>query len=150
MKKPAQPMAFKSIPEFLHYLPEDQLQMVEALRNLVLECIPDGTEKLAYNVPFYYRYSRICFIWPAAVPWGAVKNGVQIGFCKGSLLSDTAYLTADGRRSVFVKQFDSLKEIDAGRMRALLYEAVLIDETTRPKHKTFSYLHGPSGTGMGF
>jgi hypothetical protein len=145
MKKPAQPMAFKSIPEFLHYLPEDQLQMVEALRNLVLECIPDGTEKLAYNVPFYYRYSRICFIWPAAVPWGAVKSGVQIGFCKGSLLSDTSYLSADGRRSVFVKRFDSLKEIDTGRLRTLLYEAVLIDETTRPKHKTFSKPHGRSG-----
>jgi hypothetical protein len=148
MKKPAQPMAFKSIPEFLHYLPEDQLQMVEALRNLVLECIPDGTEKLAYNVPFYYRYSRICFIWPAAVPWGAVKSGVQIGFCKGSLLSDTSYLSADERRSVFVKRFDSPKEIDAGQLRALLYEAVLIDETTWPRHKTFSKPHGPSGMGF--
>jgi hypothetical protein len=148
MKKPAQPMAFKSIPEFLHYLPEDQLQMVEALRNLVLDCIPDGTEKLAYNVPFYYRYSRICFIWPAAVPWGAVKSGVQIGFCKGSLLSDTSYLSADERRSVFVKRFDSPKEIDAGQLRALLYEAVLIDETTWPRHKTFSKPHGPSGMGF--
>jgi hypothetical protein len=150
MKKPAQPMAFKSIPEFLHYLPEDQLQLVEALRNLVFECLPGCTEKLAYNVPFYYRYSRICFIWPAAVPWGAITSGVQIGFCKGTLLSDTAYLTADGRRSVLVKRFDSPKEIDTGRLRALLYEAALIDETTRPKHKTFSKPHGRSGNNMDF
>jgi hypothetical protein len=150
MKKPAQPMAFKSVTEFLHYLPEDQLLIVEALRHLVLECLPGCTEKLAYNVPFFYRYSRICFIWPAAVPWGAVKSGVQIGFCKGSLLSDTAYLTADGRRSVFVKRFDSPKEIDADRLGALLYEAVQIDETTRLRHKTFSKLHGRSGSNMGF
>jgi hypothetical protein len=75
---------------------------------------------------------------------------VQIGFCKGTLLSDTAYLTADGRRSVLVKRFDSPKEIDTGRLRALLYEAALIDETTRPKHKTFSKPHGRSGNNMDF
>ena len=150
MKKPAQPMAFKSVTEFLHYLPEDQLLIVEALRHLVLECLPGCTEKLAYNVPFFYRYSRICFIWPAAVPWGAIKSGVQIGFCKGALLSDTAYLTSDGRRSVLVKRFHSPKEIDADRLRALLYAAVLIDEANRPKHKTFSKLHGRSGSNMEF
>jgi hypothetical protein len=148
MKKPVQPVAFGSISEFLQYLPEQELQLVEALRNLVFECIPDGTEKLAYNVPFYYRYSRICFIWPAAVPWGGIKSGVQLGFCKGHLLSDTAYLTAEGRRSVFVKRFETIKEIDSSRLRALLYEAVEIDAATRPKQQTFSKRHGPSRMGF--
>jgi hypothetical protein len=64
------------------------------------------------------------------------------------LLSDTSYLSADERRSVFVKRFDSPKEMDAGQLRALLYEAVLIDETTWPRHKTFSKPHGPSGMGF--
>jgi hypothetical protein len=51
---------------------------------------------------------------------------------------------------VLVKRFDSPKEIDTGRLRALLYEAALIDETTRPKHKTFSKPHGRSGNNMDF
>lgn len=77
-----QPVAFTNVRDFFAYLPPEELEVVELLRTIVLESIPDCKEKLAYNVPFYYRYSRICFIWPGSVPWGKPKPGVEIGFVK--------------------------------------------------------------------
>jgi hypothetical protein len=124
-----QNVAFQSMNEFLHFLPDEELKIVEALRSLVQECIPDVKEKLAYNVPYYYRHSRICFIWPSAVQWGkTVKSGVEFGFCKGHLLPDPSYLHSGNRKEVYIKTFHSLKEINTEIVRQLLYEAVMIDE----------------------
>tara|TARA_R110000868_G_scaffold403157_1_gene680146 strand:+ start:27121 stop:27306 length:186 start_codon:yes stop_codon:yes gene_type:complete len=57
-----QEIEFTSIQEFLDYLPEEELEIVLFLRKIVLECMPDCKERLAYNVPFYYRHSKICYI----------------------------------------------------------------------------------------
>lgn len=123
-----QPVAFTNMRDFFAYLPPVELEMVERLRNIIVESIPGCKEKLAYNVPFYYRYSRICFIWPGSVPWGKPKPGVEVGFCKGHLLSDRSYLHAGNRKEVYIKTFQHVKEIDLNQLRAVLYEAVLIDE----------------------
>jgi len=131
MAKPFQNIGFRNITDFLDYLPEQELAIVERLRDLVLECIPDCKEKLAYNVPFYYRHARICFIWPGSVPWGKIKKGMEIGFCKGHLLTDSSYLHAGSRKEVYIKTFQHVKEIDTRALRQLLYEAVLIDEATK-------------------
>ncbi len=144
MKKgnPFQSVAFSTVDEFLDYLPHDSLQIVETLRALVLECIPDCKEKLAYNVPFYYRYSRICFIWPGAVGWGGTTSGVQFGFCKGNLLSDKSYLHGGNRKEVFIKTFQHRTEIDTPILRQLLYEAAVIDEEVWRQAKRLKSLSG--------
>ena len=124
-----QPFSFKTVGEFLASLPDDELRITEALREIIFECIPDIKEKLGYNVPFYTRYSRICFIWPGSVPWGkTIKQGVELGFCKGNLLADPSYLNIGNRKEVYIKTFYSLKEIDQDIIRQLLYEAAFIDE----------------------
>ncbi len=124
-----QPVSFQSIDECLRYLPPAELKIVACLRNLILECIPDAKEKLSYNVPYYFRHARICFIWPSCIPWGKIpEGGVVLGFCKGHLLSDTSYLNTDNRKSVFSKVFFQSGDIDSNQVRQLLYEAVVIDE----------------------
>jgi hypothetical protein len=40
--------------------------------------MPDCKEKLAYNVPFIT--SRICYIWPATIPWEIIRK--VVGFAK--------------------------------------------------------------------
>jgi hypothetical protein len=121
---------FQSISEFLEYLPPNELKIVERLRKLILECIPDCKEKISYNVPYYFRNSRICFIWPASVPWGNVKmNGVQLGFCNGNLLNDEInYLEKDKRKQVYTKSFIDVKEINIDLIRSYIFNAVMIDE----------------------
>lgn len=126
-----QNLSFSTVEEMLAYLPPDERKLVELLRQIVLDCLPTAKEKLAYNVPFYYGHSRLCFIWPGSVPWGGVKEGVQVGFCKGHLLSDVSYLDRGNRKNVFTKTFYTTKEINREKLSRLLYEAAWIDEEER-------------------
>jgi hypothetical protein len=120
-----QKIEFKSLDDLLCYLPQEELEIVLFLRNIVLECMPDCKEKLAYNVPFYYRHSRICYIWPATIPWEIIPKGVAIGFCKGDSFLDETFATAklDSKLT-----FNSLKEIDVAFVKQQIHEAILIDE----------------------
>lgn len=131
-----QDVDFSTVGELLDYLPPDELKITERLRELVFECIPDAKEKLSYNVPFYSRFTRICFIWPGSVPWGKVKKkGVELGFCRGNLLSDPSYLNINGRKEVYIKTFYSTKDIDVEKVRQLLYEATIVDEERHREKK---------------
>lgn len=127
MKK-IQHTKFSSIGEFLDFIPEAELKIVETLRELILESLSPVVEKLAYNVPFYYGNSRTCYIWPASIPWGGIKKGVAIGFCRGNLLSDEhGYLEKRDRKEVFTKTFTSVEEIEPDLLRSYLFEAKEID-----------------------
>lgn len=120
-----QGIEFKTLDEFMDYLPEEELELVLFLRKIILECMPDCKEKLAYNVPFYYRHSRICYIWPASIPWGKVENGVAIGFCKGVSFLDEIFETEKFSSKL---TFTSVKEIDVAFLKQQIYEAIIIDE----------------------
>ena len=118
---------FNGIQDFLNYLDEDELLIVDCLRNIIFEEIPDVTEKLSYNVPFYSRKQRICHIWPASIPWGNTPlDGVQLGFSKGYLIDHPA-IEMGTRKEVGVLTFHKLKEIDEDLIRSLLLEALMID-----------------------
>jgi uncharacterized protein YdhG (YjbR/CyaY superfamily) len=119
-----QGLEFKNVDEFLDYLTEDELEIILFLRKIILECMPDCKEKLAYNVPFYYRHSRICYIWPASIPWGKVEKGVAIGFCKGTSFLDETF---ESTRFASKLTFNSVEEIDVALLKQQIYEAVLTD-----------------------
>ncbi|MCB0522359.1 MAG: DUF1801 domain-containing protein [Lewinellaceae bacterium] len=129
-KKPVQNVQFRTVGELLDFLPEDQLAIVERLRELVFECVPEIEERLSFNVPFYRRFKAICFIWPGAVSWGSKTwEGVEFGFNYGHLLADEAgYLDRGTRKQVFSKRFYSVKEIPEDLLRDYIYEAAIIDE----------------------
>jgi hypothetical protein len=55
LHEPVPNVYFRNVTGFLDYLPADELKIVERLRELIFYCIPDAKEKLAYNIPFYYR-----------------------------------------------------------------------------------------------
>lgn len=132
-----QPTKFKSPGEFFDFLPPNELKIAEHLRHIIFEELPDCKEKLAYNVPFYYRHSRICFLWPASVPWGGVDAGVALGFCKGHLLSDEiGYLEKQERKEVRTKTFISERQIEPNLLRSYLLEAREIDEQCSGLNRT--------------
>ncbi len=129
-----QQVKFRSIEECLEFLPEDELAITEVLRELVFECIPGVTEKLSFNVPFYKRHKGICFIWPASILWGKKKTyeGVRFGFQYGHLLTDEeGYLEKGDRKQVYWKDFTKLRAEDIDMLKALLYEAVLLDDAMK-------------------
>jgi hypothetical protein len=119
-------------------LPRNEQVLVKRLRALIVECIPQATEKAYHDlsIPFYTRNRLICFIWPPSVFWEPGANhakrkakGVSLGFNQGKLMSnEDGVLLAEGRKQVYMMYFKELDEIDEARVRALLFEAAMIDE----------------------
>lgn len=127
-----QNVQFRSVGELLDFLDPERLEMVELLRELVLETVPEVEERLSFNVPFYRKYGALCFIWPGSVSWGStVWEGVEFGFNNGHLLADEdRYLDRGKRKQVFTKRFFSVQEVtmNIDRLRVLLMEAAEVNE----------------------
>ncbi|MEX1240639.1 MAG: DUF1801 domain-containing protein [Cyclobacteriaceae bacterium] len=126
------------IDQMIATLPRNEQVLVKRLRALVMECIPQATEKAYYDwsIPFYTRNRLICFIWPPSVSWepGAShekqkSKGVTLGFNLGKLMAnEDGVLLAEGRKQVYVMYFKNPDDIDEAQVRALLFEAAMIDE----------------------
>ena len=140
-KKKIQNVSFNSIDDFLEFLPDEELVVVEALRQIVFECIPDFEEKLSYNVPYYKRFSNICFIWPASVKWGKDKSyeGVRLGFVNGNLLQDELnYLDKGNRKQVYWRDYITIDDINAELIKMYLFDAISVDEIRFKEKNKFS------------
>lgn len=126
-----QTVSFRNVDEFLEFLPKDELEIVSLLRKIIFDCIPNVTEKLSYNVPFYKANKNICFIWPACVLWGKTKSysGVRLGFTNGNLMRDEIlFLDKGNRKQVYYKDFSDVNKIDVDLVKSYIFEAALIDK----------------------
>lgn len=130
----------RSVDEIIESLPRDEQIVVRRLRSLIQECLPKATEKNSYGTCFYSRHRTIVFIWPPSINWGKRKYtldeyGVTLGFCQGNRMSnEDGALLAEGRKQIYCMYFKSLKEIKEEQVRALLFEAEMIDESFRKKN----------------
>ncbi len=125
-----QDVHFHSIEEFLNYLPAGERAIVDRLRAIVLETVPEADERLSYNVPYFRRHADVCFIWPGSVGWaGKTKAGVQLGFTQGVNMHDPhGYLDRGGRKQVCMRVYLDAGDVDPDVVRELLVEAVRVDE----------------------
>lgn len=99
------------------------------LRDLLQTHFPELKEKFGYGVPYYWRYSRICFIYPASFPYSGMESGVAFGFARGYLLSNEQELLELGeRKEVAYIRYLSEKEIRDEALLEILHEAILLDE----------------------
>lgn len=133
-----QDVSFKSINEFLNYLPQDELEITIFLRKIVVETMPNAKEKLSWNVPYYNINKGICFIWPASIKWGKKETykGVRFGFMHGNLLHPkNNYFDLGKRKMVSWRDFKSIQEIDTDILISTLQEAMFIDEQFSKKKK---------------
>ena len=126
-----QDVSFRDVDDFLEYIPENELKVVELLRDLCNECLPQSREKLSYNVPFYSLNKRIAYIWPGSVKWGNVTfEGVQFGLCQGHLIADDLrYFEKQGRKQIITRKFFTPADVDLDLMRHYLFEAYAIDQS---------------------
>lgn len=126
------------IDDMIANLPRNEQLLVKKLRALIIECLPQAKEKTYYDwrIPFYSRNRLICFIWPPSVSQEPVANqekmrakGVTLGFNQGNLMSnEDGVLLAEGRKQVYVMYFKKPDDIDEAKVRALLFEAAMIDQ----------------------
>ncbi len=124
-------MRIKSITELYDLLPEEELIMVDVLRSIIKDTLPDYCkEKIAYNVPYFYGKKGICIIWPSTIPRGGIKKGVLLGFWYGNKLRDTdQYLTHGTNKQIFYRIFTHVDQIDDRAIIRLLHEAVELDRS---------------------
>jgi hypothetical protein len=136
---------YGDVEEMIMNLPKDEQVIVKRLRAIIQDCLPSATEKAYYGmgVPFYSHHRLICFIWPASVSWGP-KTTTQtqkakrtsLGFNQGNLMSnEDGVLLAEGRKQVYVMYFHSLSDIKEDQIRALLFEAAMVDDAFGEKKR---------------
>lgn len=133
-----QSVKFKSINEFLDFLPDDELEITEFLRQLIFECVTDVKEKLSFNVPYYMGKKGLFFIWPASVLWGKKKtySGVRFGFQQGNLLNDDLnFLDKGNRKLIYWRDFKSVADIDVDILKAYIFDALEIDKQFVPRQR---------------
>lgn len=123
------PQKINSFVELFELLPENERILVDILRQIILDNLPDGfREKIAYNVPFFYGRKGICIIWPATIPRGGIREGVLLGFWQGyKLVDEDHYLTHGTNKKVFYKIFRHPDQIDEKAIIKLLKETVVLD-----------------------
>ncbi len=118
---------------------------MQRLRALILECLPLATENTYEDadILFYKHHRLICFIWPASTAWGSSQpvekrktKGVALGFNQGNRMANPdGALQAEGRKQVRCMYFQSLQDIDETQVRALLFEASMIDDSFKRKKR---------------
>ncbi len=119
----------KTVEEFVADLPANERPILETLRQIILETLPEVREKLSYGVPYFYRKSRICFLWPASSPLAGRYEGVMLGFCRGHLLSnEQGLLDLGSRKEVSTVIFSDVRSIPQETVREVLLEAAMVDE----------------------
>jgi hypothetical protein len=139
------PVKYGNVDEMIASLPRDERVLVNRLRALISECVPKATEKAYYGlgVPFFSHHRLICFIWPPSVLWGPKypkeeqrQRGVALGFNQGNrMANEDGVLLAEGRKQVYVMYIKSMNELDENLVRALLFEASMVDEEFAKKKK---------------
>jgi len=126
-------MKIHNFVELFDVLSEEEKLMVDVLRQIILEALPDYCkEKISYNVPFFYGNRGLCIIWPSSIPRGGIKKGVLLGFWYGNKLNDReCFLSRGTNKQIFYKIYQTAKEIDENPIKKLLEEAITLDRTFR-------------------
>ena len=125
-----------TVDEMILNLPKVEMVITKRLRELVLECLPLAVEKPYYGlgVPYYSRHRQICYIFPSSALYGTEnkvqRRSVTLGFCQGNRMSnESGILKAERRKQVRVIYFYKFSEISEDEIRALLFEAAMIDDS---------------------
>ena len=123
------PLKIRNIVELYDLLPEDERLIVDVLRAIIRETLPDYCrEKISYNVPFYYGNKGICIVWPSTIPRGGIRKGVLFGFWYGCrLVDEDRFLSHGTNKQIFYKIYQTVEEIDETAIKKLLNEAIRID-----------------------
>lgn len=130
-------MKISNIVELYDVLPEDERLIVDVLRQIIREALPDYCkEKISYNVPFFYGNKGICIVWPSTIPRGGITKGVLLGFWYGCKLVDgDRYLSHGTNKQIFYKIYQTVEEIDEPAIRKLLQEAIRLDRSFDKRFK---------------
>ena len=118
-----------SIAELYRQLPENERLIVDVLRQIIKDNLPDHCrEALSWGVPIFKGNRSICIVWPATVPRGGITTGVLLGFWYGNRLEDEdQYLKSGTNKQIFYRIFHRPEDINQRAVVKLLKEALKLD-----------------------
>ncbi len=110
------------VEDFILNFEGDQKEIMLFFHSLLTEefnLIP----KFQYNLPFYYRKSWICYLFPTK------KGLIELAFTRGKELSNAqGLLKSRGRKMVSSIEFQELKDISIEGISEAIHEAIILDE----------------------
>lgn len=109
-----------TVAEFLERLDPDTRPVVEALRRIINDTVPDADVSIKWGQPTWKRRGLLCYIAPG-------KDHVTLGFHRGALLDDRHGLLEGAGKSMRHLKLRHLVEIDGPAIRDLVRQAVAID-----------------------
>lgn len=119
---------FKDFDSFFESLPPSEQAICLRMRELIRSNFPELKEKFSYGAPFYHLHTRVCFLYPASLPYSGIEEGVSFGLNRGHLLSNEHGLLDMGeRKEVAYIRLLQEKDIQEGLFLEILHEAVLLD-----------------------
>lgn len=119
------------VEEFISGYEGDTLEVMKYLHDLMMDQ-PGIYCKLSFKIPFYYRNSWICYIYPQK------KGGIEFVFTRGDELSnEQGILDARGRKQVAGLMLKTLDDIPQESLFVVIQEAILLDESVSYKSPYF-------------
>lgn len=112
-----------AVEDFIYSFEGEQQRTLLFLHHLLTKEF-DLQPRFQYNLPFYYRKSWICYLFPTK------KGNIELAFPRGNELSnDQELLVSKGRKMVSGIDFNNPEEIPVQSITEIIHEAILLDET---------------------
>jgi hypothetical protein len=104
------------------------MEILKKLNSILLSCASQMEVRLTYNIPFYYYFGRLYYLNPKDI-------GVDLGFCRGALLSDHPLLGRKELKEVRIIHFESLQKITKEELQPIIFEAIILNELMKKGRK---------------
>jgi uncharacterized protein len=107
----------KTVDEYIDILPSHQSKLVQLLREMIIHSVPGVVEKLSYKIPVYHYFGMFMYM-------NAVRDGVDVGFCRGKDLLDTFPQLSIKNRAIMATVFiASEKDIARYQLSEIIFTA---------------------------
>ncbi|MGC6422446.1 MAG: DUF1801 domain-containing protein [Flavobacteriaceae bacterium] len=107
---------------FIYQFEKGQREIMMYFHNL-LTLDFNLSEKISFNLPFYYGTSWICYLKPTK------KGTVEFSFVRGNELSnDDGLLKSKGRKQVHSIEIEKVKDKPRKNLNKIIHEAILLDQ----------------------
>ena len=95
--------------------------ILEQLRAIILETLPNVEESIKWNIPFYTYHGMLCYLNPQ-------KDHIALGFAKGAQLSNAQGILSGTGSQVRHIRIGDIHDIPTEGIIEVLMEAAMLNE----------------------
>lgn len=111
----------EQVDDYISQFPDWQQELLNRLREIILETDAGISEAIKWQVPFYAKRKNLCYL-------NARKKDVQLGFYRGSIMDQSDGLLEGEGSMVRHMTFFEGEEIPTEPIREKIIEALALDD----------------------